>query len=109
MLTEESRLKRYVSKRLKELGCYYHMPVPSGYGRQGLDYFVCLKGRFLGIETKAKGKEPTARQWQCMEEIVKAGGIAFACDSVESFEATMALHGLTSVQSSCAPASSAGE
>lgn len=107
MLTDEGRLKKYVSKRLKELGAYYHMPVPSGYGRQGLDYFVCIKGRFLAVETKAPGKEPTARQCQCIAEIEKAGGIAIVCDSQAAFDNAMDAQGFTSIQSSCAPASSA--
>lgn len=94
MQTPEGKLKKYVSKRLKEIGCYQFMYVPSGYGKQTIDYLVCLRGKFIGIETKAPGKEPTKRQYDCMDEIKAAGGIAFACDSVEAFEMAMQENGL---------------
>lgn len=97
MLTSEGRLKKYVSKRWRELGAHYHMPVPSGYGRQHLDYLVCLNGKFIGCETKGLGKEPTARQYQCIEEIKKAGGIAFWCDSPGTFEEQLLRYGLTEI------------
>lgn len=93
MKTEEGRLKDYVKKQLDLLHAYRYMPVPSGYGQQTLDFLCCIDGRFIGIETKAEGKEPTARQSLCIEEIKAAGGIAFWCDSAPSFMLAMKEHG----------------
>jgi hypothetical protein len=59
---------------------YWFMPVPYGYGKSTVDYLICHYGLFIGIEAKAPGKRPTARQRQIMEEIVAAGGVAFVID-----------------------------
>jgi hypothetical protein len=77
MKTEEGKLKDKVKAFLKERGAYYHMPVPSGYGTQTLDFIGCYKGRFFAIETKAPGKEPTPRQYATLQSMLAAGG--FAC------------------------------
>ncbi len=95
MKTEEGLLKDKVKRYLDALPrMYRHMPVPSGYGQQTLDFLCCIDGRFVGIETKAKGKRPTPRQLQCMNQIVDAGGIAFWCDTYEGFLCDMAVIGL---------------
>lgn len=94
MSTPESYVKKYASKRFRQLKAYYYMAVPGGWGRQTLDYLVCLNGKFVGAEAKAPGKEPTRRQFRCMEEIKAAGGIAFWFDSPEIFEAQLQQYGL---------------
>ena len=83
MKTPEARLKDEIKTLLKRMGAHYYMPVPSGYGKQTLDFLCCVKGRFVGIETKAPGKKPTPRQQQCIDEINAAGGLAFWCDHYE--------------------------
>lgn len=103
MKTEEGRLKDQVKRYLNQLGAHFHMPVPSGYGRQTIDFLCCVPiyhnggriGMFVGIETKAPGGKPTPRQKQCIEEIKAAGGVAFYCDTYEGFLLTMASYGLT--------------
>jgi hypothetical protein len=93
--TEEGHLKIKVKRYLDQLPkMYRHMPVPSGYGSQTLDFLCCINGRFVGIETKASGKKPTPRQEQCMAAIKAAGGAAFWCDSYEGFLLGMAAWGL---------------
>ncbi len=94
MKTEEGLLKDKVKRYLDTLGAYYFMPVQQGYGRQGVDFFCCIAGKFVAIETKRKGKEPTPRQDQCLKQVVVAGGVSFWCDSYESFMLNMAAHGL---------------
>lgn len=94
MKTEEGLLKDKVKRYLTALGTYYFMPVQQGYGQQGVDFFCCINGRFLAIETKRVGKEPTSRQYQCLEKVQAAGGVAFWCDSYESFLLNMAAHDL---------------
>ena len=86
MQTPEGKLKAYARKRLRAIGAYVFSPVQMGYGATTLDDLCCLNGRFIGIEYKQQGKEPTPRQYQVIEQINAAGGLAFACDSRESFE-----------------------
>lgn len=56
------------------------MPVPYGYGASTLDYLICMRGRFIAIETKAPGKKPTDRQKMVIEQIRAAGGATFVID-----------------------------
>jgi hypothetical protein len=83
-MTPEGRVKAAINKTIKLFGdrVYKHMPVPSGYGMSTLDYLLCVNGRFLGIEAKRDGGEPTDRQMQMMREIRNAGGVAICVNSV---------------------------
>jgi hypothetical protein len=88
-MTPEGKVKAAVKKELDVYPDHYReMPVPSGFGKSGLDFTVCFFGLFLAIETKAGGKEPTGRQQIRMEEITRAGGIAVAVRSVEEARTT---------------------
>jgi Holliday junction resolvase len=74
--TPESKVKRAVTKQLKELGAYYFFPATGGYGRSGVpDIVGCYKGRFFGIECKAGTNKPTPLQLQNLSDIAAAGGI----------------------------------
>lgn len=81
MRTPERAVKDEVRKVLVDLGAYWFLPVQSGYGAATLDFLVCLKGRFIGIETKAPGKVASKRQELVMQQIRQAGGIAFVATS----------------------------
>lgn len=61
-LTPEGKVKAKVSKVLDWYGAYRFMPVQNGMGTPGLDYHCVAKGFAFFIETKAKGKNLTARQ-----------------------------------------------
>lgn len=75
--TPEKKVKKKVRAILDELGAYYIMPVTGGYGSQGApDFLVCLKGRFVGIETKAGKGKTTALQDLNLQKIRDAGGVA---------------------------------
>lgn len=79
--TPEALVKRRVRDALKKLGAYYVMPVTGGYGASGApDFLVCLRGRFIGIECKAKGNKPTALQEMNLTAIRNAGGLAYVVD-----------------------------
>jgi len=83
MATPEGRIKTKIKKLLKtheEAGLYYEMPVPSGYGKSGLDFYGCFCGRFFAIEAKAPSKSPTALQEMTLERIRRAGGVTFVID-----------------------------
>ena len=79
-MTPEGRVKEEVKKLLKKFGVYYFMPVQTGMGKPGLDFYCCLEGRFFAIETKAEGGRPTPRQRRTMDEIEAAGGAVFLID-----------------------------
>lgn len=73
--TPESKVKKTVTKYLKELGVYYFYPATGGFGRSGVpDIVACYKGLFLGIECKAGKGKTTALQQKNLEDIKSAGG-----------------------------------
>ena len=76
--TPEKKVKNRIKKVLEELGCYYVMPIGSGYGAlTGCpDFLICLQGHFMGIEAKAGKNKPTALQLRHLEKIQAAGGLA---------------------------------
>ena len=113
----ESFLKAEVNKHLLTLHQtgqaidppqpYVFMYVPSGYGKQTIDFLIAARrwvtiegvlqldrhATFLGVETKSPGKQPTARQWACMEAIEAAGGVAFWCFDFNGYWDQMYQHG----------------
>ena len=76
-MTPEGRVKKMVKKALDSLGpdCWRFMPVQSGYGTVALDYLLCIRSRFVAIETKAPGKKLTALQESTKAAMEAAGGI----------------------------------
>jgi len=76
-MTPEGRVKAAVVKVLKKHEVYYFFPATGGYGRSGVpDIVCCARGRFLAIECKAGGGNPTALQAREIERINDAGGVA---------------------------------
>ncbi len=82
-MTPEGKVKAAVSKVLsKYSGLYSLMPVQNGMGAATLDYLVCYRGQFIGIETKAPGKKPTPRQKTTIAKLQAAGAVVFVIDDV---------------------------
>ena len=80
-MTPEGRVKKQVSELLRKYPeLYYEMPVPGGYGKSGLDYVGCFRGKFFSVETKAPGKKPTARQNLTIASMRRSGGVVFVID-----------------------------
>lgn len=79
-MTPEGRTKAKVKRALHGMG-FVFMPVQRGMGGAALDYFCCLDGRFVAIETKAGSKKLTARQVYTANDIARAGGIVFVIRS----------------------------
>jgi len=78
-MTPEAKEKKKVKDYLNSLWETYHFwPVPSGYGRQGIDCYACIRGQFFGLEVKASGSKPTKRQELTLQQINGAKGIAIA-------------------------------
>lgn len=77
MATPESKVKSAAVKILKANNVYYFFPATHGYGRSGVpDIVCCIRGRFVAIECKAGGNEPTALQKREIHNIRAAHGIA---------------------------------
>jgi hypothetical protein len=75
MKTPESYEKAEICKYLDSIGAWYFKPMMMGFGKSGVpDIIVCLNGKFISIEVKREGKEPTPLQNKRMEEIKRAGG-----------------------------------
>jgi hypothetical protein len=87
-MTPEGKIKARIKKLLDGYDrVFYFMPVPSGYGMTTIDYFVCMDGIFVGIEAKAPGKKPTARQEGTLADIRAAGGSTFVIDDEQGIVA----------------------
>jgi hypothetical protein len=78
-MTPEGRVKKKIKIVLDKykLYVYYEMPVPTGYGKSGLDFTGCASGLFFVIEAKAPGEWLTPRQRQRAKNIFLAGGKVF--------------------------------
>jgi hypothetical protein len=84
MRTPEAKVKDKVCKYLDSRGVWYFRPYMAGYGKSGVpDLVCCFRGRFVSIEVKREGKEPTPRQDLRMKEIRASGGIAIWGDSTD--------------------------
>ena len=84
--TPEGKVKRQVKTFLKTIKAYYFMPMQNGFGVVGVpDLICCVKGKFLGIETKAPGKRYTltANQKAQIDAIHEVGGYAVVVENVE--------------------------
>lgn len=91
-MNSEADVKRRVKRVLKSLDAWWYMPVPQGYGKQGVpDFLVCLDGAFIAIETKFGGNKPTRYQQIQLDGIEAAGGVALVINehNVEDLEAAL--------------------
>lgn len=77
MTTPEGEIKLKIKDVLDELGAYWFMPVPTGYGKRTLDFLCCHRGYFFAIEAKRPGKEETKFQAITAGEMRAAGGTVF--------------------------------
>ena len=96
--TPEAKVKAAIKAFLKSLtGCWFFSPIGGPFATHGVpDLIVVIRGRFVGIECKAPGKEnnTTANQDVALENIRKAGGVAFVASSVETVKTQLFLAGL---------------
>lgn len=96
MTTPEGKVKAKVKRALEKLPSVYRfMPVQNGMGAPGLDFYLCIGGLFVAIETKVPGKPLTARQLTTAQEIASAGGLVFVIrndDDIEHMVARLHVH-----------------
>jgi pantoate kinase len=73
--TPEAKVKDKIKKILKDNNIYYAMPIGTGYGNSGVpDFLCCVNGKFVAIEAKANGGQPTALQLKNLKNINDSGG-----------------------------------
>lgn len=87
----EADVKGAVKQILGSFGgdLWWYMPVPTGFGVQGVpDFICCLKGRFVAIETKYGNNGLTGWQIKQMQAINRANGAHFVIheDNVADLE-----------------------
>ena len=88
-MTPEAKVKRVITKQLKEMGAYYFYPATGGYGRSGVpDIVGCYRGRFFGIECKAGKNKPTALQQKNLDDIASTEGIALLINEANMKDVT---------------------
>ena len=101
-MTPEGQVKKLVKDYLVSVGMipagqavlcteentgWFHMPVSNGMGVHGIpDFIGHYRGRFFAIETKTKGKKPTARQEHQLNALDLTGAATFVVDSEEGLE-----------------------
>jgi hypothetical protein len=76
-MTPEGKVKKMIDNQLLAVGAYKHKPVQNGMGEPALDYHVCHRGFYVGIEAKAPDGFATPRQIRTMQKIEAAGGSVF--------------------------------
>lgn len=95
IMKKEADVKAEVKKILKRLGIWYFMPVPTGYGVQGIpDFICCADGVFVAIETKFGSNKPTKWQQIRLAEIGMAGGFAWVIDEESVLDLEERLRGI---------------
>lgn len=69
--------KREIRKYLDSINAWHVVPTTYGRGGSGMpDIIACVDGRFVGIEVKREGNEPSKLQEKRIDQIHQAGGIA---------------------------------
>lgn len=94
--TPESKVKQKIKRFLDAQGVYHFSPIGGPYSTQGIpDIICCVRGRFLGIEVKAPGRENnvTALQRHNIDRINGSGGQAIVASSVETIEGLFRMMG----------------
>lgn len=85
----EDKAKQGVKALLKKYNVWFFKPQMGGFGKAGIpDFICCIRGRLLGVETKAVGKKPTPLQQKEIDGINAAGGVAVVVteDRLQAFE-----------------------
>lgn len=83
MATPEGKVKAAISRELKRLGAYYHMPVQNGMGSPTLDYVGCINGHFFAIEAKSEVGKLTARQELTIDAMTRVGAHVMVIQGVK--------------------------
>lgn len=81
----EKRIENQIKTHLREIGAYVIKHHGNQFSQAGVpDLLVCYMGRFIGVEVKAPDGKPSDLQLYNIEQIKKAGGIAFLADNLQT-------------------------
>ena len=70
----ENKVKAY----LKSIGAYFIKTHGDRFSKVGIpDILACVNGRFVAVEVKAENGKPSELQLHHIEQIKKAGGVAY--------------------------------
>jgi hypothetical protein len=78
-MTPEGEVKETIKLHLRGLGVPFFMPVQTGFGKRGVDFYCTLPpgGRALLIEVKRPvGGKLTAAQKNALADNERAGGVS---------------------------------
>lgn len=90
---------RSIRRYLDEIGAWYNKNLGALGVRPGLpDFFVCVKGRFVGIEVKTGEGKLRDSQKKIRDEMLPAGAIYIEAHGVEDVEDVLAAAGLVTKQ-----------
>lgn len=84
----ENKVKAY----LKSIGAYFIKTHGDRFSKVGTpDILGCVNGRFVAVEVKGENGKPSELQLHHIEQIKKAGGVAFILypKDFEEFKKTM--------------------
>lgn len=94
-MANETKIQKQIQGYIQSLGGYEFKVHGDIFMRSGIpDIICCLKGRFIGIEAKDIGNEPSELQLAHIRQIRKAGGIGFVAYSVEDVKEQLEKEGL---------------
>jgi len=86
-MPREASLQRKVIKYLRERGAYVFKVVGSPMQQRGTpDLLVSYRGRFIAIELKVPGEEPTRLQEYELAKVRESGGVAAVIESMVELE-----------------------
>lgn len=103
-MKKEADVKALVKQALATYGkaIWWFMPVPTGFGVQGVpDFVCCVGGRFVGIETKFGSNGLTKWQIKQMESIIDAHGAHMVINEKNVHQLTAIIDGILALEETC--------
>ena len=77
-MAKEKAFENKVKDYLKSIGAYFIKTHGDRFSRVGTpDILACVNGHFVAVEVKAENGKPSELQFYHLDEIRKAGGLAF--------------------------------
>lgn len=82
-MPSEQQIQKKIITYLESLPNSYVIKVVTANHSGVPDIQACIQGRWLSVECKVPGEEPTPLQYHHLDQIQKAGGLATWATSVE--------------------------
>lgn len=85
--SQEATLTRKVKEWLEAQPDVHFYKASDRYHKGISDFIACVRGRFVGIELKAKDGKPTPHQLLFIKQVQDTGGIAGVCYTLAEVKA----------------------